>query len=357
MNTSNARPMLYRAGCTTTNYPAHPVGCPGFCPVTKGIGTSMLLPNVGILELQNSLAHSKPGAAPYWPPSIPRNTDSAFSAWVIQCNSSTSTITRGDFCCKTNNQINCCDYQDQDLKIGSNLKVSAIAVKATVTKPLTKIASQTPPTSSVPYYITTVYSDQISSLNQEPTGEPSEKPPANATARKVEIAVGTICGILVFVLVGMILYFLRRRRRLRGLGEDERVAPLRPSDFGGLEVVHVDKVDRRSDRGLPELHSPIVPAEMEEKVHTAELGNDKFLAELEAAHPVHRQDFQPENMSPISANTTLYSPTSPPYAQPVHNCSHQAGASVSTLSTIASRNSFQKHDTLKFSGGKISMED
>ena len=53
MNTSNPRPILYRAGCTTTNYPAHPVGCPGFCPVTKGIGASMIFPNDGMSELQN----------------------------------------------------------------------------------------------------------------------------------------------------------------------------------------------------------------------------------------------------------------------------------------------------------------
>ena len=161
----------------------------------------------------------------------------------------------------------------------------------------------------------------------------------------------------MFVLIGIILYFPRRRRRPREVAEDQRVAPLHTSDFGGLEVAHDSKVDRRSERGLPELHSPIVPAEMEEKIHTAELENDKFLAELEAAHPVHRQDFQPENTSPISADTTLYSPTSPPYAQLGHNCSHQAGASVSTLSTIASRRSFQKHDTLKFSGGKSIMVD
>ena len=280
----------------------------------------------------------------------------------------------------TANDLNCCDAPTNNLNLSTKATVSAFAVKATLATSTSQAVTQR---SSLSAYTTTVSPDQISSAAPLPTGLSSTSVSNTSSTRKVAVAVGTLCGILLAVLCGVTVFFVLRRRKERLLAEQNGVHSQRTKDPSGLEIATSSDVHRASATGPRELESFSLPrdsnpAELEEraisveiddKVTMAELGDQMCIAELETSYPITRRDFQPPTrcISELSADTTLVSPMSMPnkgswsgrrsyreaisilsLSTPTDNCID--GVPVSSLPTIQSRQrSFRRHDTLKFS--------
>ena len=298
---------------------------------------------------ENSITDTASGSAPYFPASLDSKNSDVASAWVQSCRSSQSAIKGGEFCCMTANDLNCCEDPTNNLNLSAKATISAYAVEATFATSIPKATTQSPSTS---IYITTVLPDQITSLAHPPTGQslaPSSKIPS---ARKVAVAVGTLCVVLALILFGVSISFVLRRRKERLRAEKLVMNSPHTKDPSSIKIVSSRCIDKTPSTGPLELQSPTLPSrfnpiELEEKTYPVEIDDKMCLAELETSYPIARRDFQPpmRKLSELSADTTLVSPLTMPYGE-----SHRGAASVSTLPSIVSRYpSFQRNDTLKFS--------